>query len=157
MGKVDRYDPVRMFSQGCAFYDIAELCEKEPNVFKKRTNSHFIGGLVNSLLACEIFMKTIIVIKDSNEKPKGHNLNKLWNEIEKLDSDFSQNIENITQSLYLSKNDKLYKYKLKVIEEQFKKLRYMYELDSIKSDPTFIMILRKVLKNECEQLIKEKL
>lgn len=43
MSKVDRYNPTRMFNQGCAFCDIAELCIKEPNAFKERTQSHFIG------------------------------------------------------------------------------------------------------------------
>ena len=37
MSKVDRYNPTRMFNQGCAFCDIAELCIKEPNAFKERT------------------------------------------------------------------------------------------------------------------------
>lgn len=151
MSKVDRYNLARMFNQGCAFCDIAELCIKEPNVFKERTQSHFIGGLVNSLLACEIFMKTIIVIKDKNKKPSGHNLTTLWKQIKELDNDLTQNIEFEIKKLYNSKNDNLFNDILKVCKEQFKELRYIYELNSIKCDANFIMILRKILRNVCEE------
>lgn len=151
MSKVDRYNPARMFNQGCAFCDIAEFCIKEPNVFKERTQSHFIGGLVNSLLACEIFMKTIIVIKDKNKKPSGHNLTTLWKQIKELDNDLTQNIEFEIKKLYNSKNDNLFNDILKVCKEQFKELRYIYELNSIKCDANFIMILRKILRNVCEE------
>lgn len=154
MSKVDRYNPARMFNQGCAFCDITELCIKEPNVFKERTQSHFIGGFVNSLLACEIFMKTIIVIKDKNEKPRGYDLTTLWKQIKELDNDLTQNIEFEIKKLYNSKNDNLFNDILKVCKEQFKELRYIYEFNSIKCDANFIMILRKILRNVCEEELK---
>lgn len=155
MNKVDKYDPVRMFNQGCAFCDIAELCIKEPNVFQNRTKSHFIAGLVNSLLACEIFMKAIIVIKDLDEKPKGHDLTKLWNKIKKLDNELSQIVESKIINLYNSKNVNLFDDILKVIKIQFKELRYIYELNSLKSDPNFVINLGKILRNICEEELKK--
>ena len=154
MSKVDRYNPTRMFNQGCAFCDIAELCIKEQNAFKERTQSHFIGGLVNSLLACEIFMKTIIVIKDKNEKPRGHDLTSLWKQIKELDDDLTKNIEFEIKNIYNSKNDNLFNDILTVCKNQFKEIRYIYELDSIKCDANFIMILRKILRNVCEEELK---
>ena len=153
MGKVKIYDPLRMYNQGCAFCDIAKLCTKEPNVFEERQKSHFIGGLVNSLLACEIFMKTIIVVKDKNEKPKGHDLTKLWKQIKELDNDLTQNIEGQIKNLCNSKNDNLFNDILEVCKEQFKELRYIYEFDSIKCDANFIRFLRDILKTACKQML----
>ena len=155
MNKVDKYDPVRMFNQGCAFCDITEMCIKEPNVFQNRTKSHFIVGLVNSLLACEIFMKTIIVIKDSDKKPRGHDLTNLWKQIKELDNDLTIKIESRIIDLYNTSNVDLFDDKLEVIKIQFEKLRYAYELNSIKSDPNFIIILGKVLRNICDEELKK--
>lgn len=133
------------------------MCIKETNVFQNRTESHFISGLANSLLAGEIFMKTIIVIKDSDEKPRGHDLTKLWNKIKELDNELSQAVESKIINLYNSENVNLFDDILKVIKIQFEELRYAYELNSLKNDPNFIIILGKVLvlRNICDEELKK--
>lgn len=85
MGEKNVLDPHRMFEQACAFSDCARCCEIEPNnIIEYRFKSHTVSGIVNSAFACEVFIKTLLVIhgvpvKEMRDKKVGggHDLKKI--------------------------------------------------------------------------------
>jgi hypothetical protein len=50
-----------MFNQACAFVDCAEFTRSEKYKIEHRTYSHGYAGISLSALACEIFIKCLIV------------------------------------------------------------------------------------------------
>lgn len=79
-------DTHQMFKQACAFSDCARCCEVEPNdIIEYRFNSHTVAGIVNSAFACEVFIKTLLVIHGvsvnemrGKKTRDGHELKRLW-------------------------------------------------------------------------------
>lgn len=95
-----------MFRQACAFVDCAEACEREPNHIKVRTASHFLADMTNSCLACEIFIKMLLVNKGCLlNKIHGHELYVLWNKYAKVDVGSSTDIRDRVNGVFQSEED----------------------------------------------------
>lgn len=153
MEKVEILDPYKMYEQGCAFYDIGDICVKEPNPFKNRKKTHNVAGLTNFAFSCELFMKTIIVFKEINNKPYGHDLFELWMKIKEKENQLALLVEEKINSMYRSKQENLFDERLIVSKDKFEELRYIYEYSKIKCDPNFIKYLSTILKSVCEDLL----
>ena len=73
----DQYDPVKIFNTANSFYSAAERCNemryKNENVFEWLP----IPSAVNMALACELYMKAIIV-SEKNTFGNMHNLDDLY-------------------------------------------------------------------------------
>lgn len=61
MKKYNKLNLQYMFRHACAFADCARACEIEPSTIRYRTASHAVAGMVNSALACEVFIKSMLV------------------------------------------------------------------------------------------------
>lgn len=152
--KLKNYSYDKAFSQAIAFNDVALMCEKEPNVFKDtRTEFHSVAGMVNSCFACELFIKTILIFKGKQEEAKGHGLHDLWEKLKKIDVDLTGKIEDSVNSLFkykINSFDNL----LKICNNSFVELRYIYEYENIGFCASFIYLFRRILYEECNIIIK---
>ena len=148
------YDTKKMFSHACAFDDIAYLCIKEPSPFEIRTRFHTISGIVNSAFACEIFLKTLLMLKGESKnriKSIGHGLMELWNEYKIIDITTSNRIEKEIQGLYKTNNENLFLERITEASYAFEHWRYIYEKDNETLDLNFLTYFRLELREECCQ------
>lgn len=147
MSQSNLFDPRRMFEHGCAFADCAKACETEPNHIEYRTHSHTVSGIVNSAFACEIFLKTLLVL---HEVPaKGHNLKVLWKKYRKADEETALSIEQGMKAWFNSQNEKMFDEMLADAYNAFEHWRYIYEKNSAKINPHFLRGLRIILRDTC--------
>ena len=94
----------KMFKHACAFAECAYFCETEPTPIKIRTQWHTIPNIVNSVFACEVYIKSILVyygMTHTEIKQLSHGLVGLWNKLKELDVDFATIIENEINKMYI--------------------------------------------------------
>ncbi|PXX52046.1 hypothetical protein DFR60_108131 [Hungatella effluvii] len=161
MGEKIVLDPHRMFKQACAFSDCARCCEIEPNnIIEYRFNSHTVSGIVNSAFACEVFIKTLLVIHDVSVKEMrgkkacdGHDLKKLWVLLKEKDCETTTLVELKMQEFFRSPNKSIFDELLESISNTFDYWRYIYEKDDGNINLNFLRIFRLLLREVCcEQL-----
>lgn len=137
-----------MFEQACAFVDCALSLETEPNKIMQRTRSHFYANLSLSALACEIFIKCLIIQKGGTYK-KNHQLDKLWKVYKELDQKEAQEIEQSIKDWFNSRNDNLFEEMITEAAKAFEQWRYVFdydEKDGIKVNPQFLRGFRTILR-----------
>lgn len=174
---------VFMFRQACAFAECGKHCEIEPLPFSMRKSNFTIAGMVNSALACEIFLKTILQYY-TNSYPGVHELNTLWANLKENNPNIAKEISATVDSIYSTSQPNIIErvLEIKSISKTFPHWRYIYEkepLDSetvlalkdkrangkelndkeqkqaerFDSDPNFIRIFREVLQAECCKIL----
>lgn len=147
MDSLNVYDPLRMFEHGCAFVDCAKSCEIEPNNIEYRMYSHTVSGIVNSAFACEIFLKTLLVLHETSAK--GHDLNKLWRKYKQADIKTALSIEQGMKEWFNSQNENMFAEMIEDAHNAFEHWRYIYEKDSAKINPHFLRGFRNILRDVC--------
>lgn len=157
MGEKNVLDPHRMFEQACAFSDCARCCEIEPNnIIEYRFKSHTVSGIVNSAFACEVFIKTLLVIhgvsvKEMRDKKVGggHDLKKLWQLFKEKDYDTALLVGKKMQEIFNSDNKSMFDELLDSISNAFEYWRYIYEKDNGTININFLKFFRLLLREEC--------
>lgn len=149
MSEVEKLDVERMFRHACAFADCAIFCEREPNnVVEVRTHSHTAAGIVNSVFACEVFIKTLLTIAGIDFK-KEHRLKVLWHKLKKVDTQTTDLLEDSIQKYFNTQNEKLFQELLNQASDAFICWRYIYEVDEARINILFLIRLRNLLREEC--------
>lgn len=143
-------DYERMFKHACAFFDCAKYCEIEPNNIEYRMMSHNVANIVNSVFACEVFIKSLLSFHGiSGNKLKGHELKELWNKLRILDSKNTSLIEKSIKSWFNSENENLFDELLDSVSNAFEYGRYIYEKDNWNINPNFLRGFRNILREFC--------
>lgn len=126
-------DLKHMFRHACAFVDCAEACELEPNHIKLRTKSHHTADMVNSALACEIFLKVLLVFNgtDLETLKRIHELKELWSRYKELDKETALNIETYINNQWFKSKNKPFDDLLEESSRAFVDWRYIYEFVSV--------------------------
>ena len=154
-------DTHQMFKQACAFSDCARCCEVEPNdIIEYRFNSHTVAGIVNSAFACEVFIKTLLVIHGvsvnemrGKKTRDGHELKRLWELFKKMDCKTATLVELQMQEIFNSNNKSMFYDLLDSISNAFEYWRYIYEKDDGNTNINFLRTFRLLLREVCcEQL-----
>lgn len=174
---------VFMFKQACAFAECGKHCEIEPLNSNMRKGNFVIAGMVNSVFACEIFLKTILYYYTVSHH-KGHELDKLWKKLKEKSPNIANEISNAVASFYPTAQSNIIERILKIenISITFKHWRYIYEDEPLNSatvlnlkekrskgiklndeekkqsekfsgDPNFIRIFRDILKEKCCKIL----
>jgi len=142
----------KMFKHACAFAECAYFCETEPAPIKIRTQWHTIPNIVNSVFACEVYIKSILVycgMTHAEIKHLSHGLVGLWDKLKELDAGFATMIENAIKECFRTSNESLFDEKLEEISNAFKEWRYIYEGFDVKINRNFLIILRNYLRDGC--------
>lgn len=157
MGEKNVLDPQRMFKLACAFFDCARCCEIEPNnIIEYRFTSHTVSGIVNSAFACEVFIKTLLVIHGVSVKEMrgkrasdGHELKKLWKLFKEKDCETALLVELKMQEIFNSNNESMFDELLDSSSNAFEYWRYIYEKDDGNININFLRIFRLLLREVC--------
>lgn len=142
----------RMFEHACAFCDCAECCEIEPNNIKYRMHSHTVAGLVNSVFACEVFIKLLLVYHGrtfEQMKDMRHGLRGLWDEFKKKDPETASYVEQNMQEWFKSEDANMFDRLLNEASNAFKYWRYIYEEESGSINLNFLKGFRLILREIC--------
>lgn len=148
-------DLKHMFRHACAFIDCANACELEPHHIELRTASHLTANMVNSGLACEIFLKALLIFHGVRleELKRIHELKCLWNRYKKLDEESANTIEHyINNSFFKSENEPFDR----ILDESsraFVDWRYIYEFKEATFNPHFLRGFRWILREVACQKI----
>ena len=147
-----------MFRHACAFVDCATACEIEPSHIKPRTASHLTANMVNSALACEIFLKALLVSYGTNlsELQDEHRLKELWKRYRKKDKYMARKIEKSINRWFRTKNNTLFYKFLKESSSVFVNWRYIYEFDGAEINSHFLRGFRSILREVCCQRVYRK-
>ena len=117
------------------FKDVAlELYEKIDKNKPLETFNEIIAFVVNGSLACELGIKAILSEKDYHDH-KGHDLNKLFSELDDIKKDFIK--KNMPSARLDEQGLKEFDNLLEEVALNFKEWRYYYETD-IKTNWLFI-------------------
>ncbi len=92
-------DTKLMFEQACAFVDCAEFIESERYKIYPRTKSHGFVDISISAVACEIFIKCLIIYKGGTYNNQ-HVLVELWNIYHGIDQSKADKIETALMSWF---------------------------------------------------------
>ncbi len=150
MDKHGSLDPKRMFEHACAFCDCATFCEVESSDIEYRMRSHTVSGIVNSAFACEVFIKTLLVIHGKTlSKEDKHNLQELWKRFKKLDDTTAVFIEERMRKWFNSDNEDLFDELLREASNAFVHWRYIYEMEDGDLNLNFLRGFRLFLRDEC--------
>lgn len=155
MKEYNKLNPQYMFRHACAFADCARACEIEPSTIRYRTASHAVAGMVNSALACEVFIKSMLVWHgfsqtDFDDK---HGLVSLWGMYKNQDEETAKSIEQRIKETFLSKNERMFTKGLENISNTFVKLRYVYEKEKMEIDTNFLRCFREELRRTCCEIV----
>lgn len=110
-------------------------------VVNSRLYPTIIASVVNEVFACELFLKSMIMIKTGEKSIKKHKLLELYDLL---------NIETIEKSL-LKKYD--FKEELQKISDSFVTWRYCYEYDTIVINRGFVFELCNVSEKDNKKII----
>ncbi len=102
-----------------------------------------ISSIVNEIFACELFLKSMLIIKTKHKIIKGHKLLELYNLL--CDETIEKN---------MSKYD--FVNELEKISNSFVEWRYCYEYDSMTINRGFVFDLCATLEKENRNIILEK-
>jgi len=171
-----------MFRQACAFAECGKHCEIELLPFSMRKSNFIIAGMVNSALACEIFLKTLLYYY-TNSHQDGHELSELWKKLQGENKKIADEISAAVDSFYSTSQSNIVERVLEIknISNTFSYWRYIYEhlqysetvlelkqkrsngielndkekkqLETYASDPNFVRIFREVLKAKCCEIL----
>ena len=142
-----------MFDQACAFVDCAKFTESEKYKIECRTNSHGYVDISLSALACEIFIKCLIIHKGGTYNQE-HALVKLWNIYKELDASNSALVEESLLSWFNSKDPEMFGSMINDASIAFIQWRYVFDYESsdgVKVNSQFLRGFRAVLRNLCCQ------
>lgn len=160
MKKTKQLNAERLFKNACSFCDVAEICEIENSLIDNSVILHNVPSIVNSVFACEIFLKCLLVKQNYEEFKNIHNLCNLWKMIKVYYNNKCNDIENTCINFYYSEGEKVDKKifvkKMKSIGNSFVQWRYAYEFDELSLDRNFIKFFRIVLRNFCCEEIYNK-
>lgn len=147
----EHVDLEHMFRHACAFVDCAEACELEPNHIKFRTKSHLTADMVNSALACEIFLKVLLVLNGTDLKTlkRIHELNKLWSRYKESDKKSALYIEIYINNQWFGAKNKPFNNLLEESSRAFVDWRYIYEFVRIDIHYNFLRGFRSILREIC--------
>lgn len=147
-----------MFSQACAFVDCASFTESEKYKIEHRTYSHGYAGISLSALACEIFIKCLIIIK-GGEYNKEHKLDQLWAVYKELDETNAQNVEDHLKWWFKSSAPDMFDKMIEDASNAFVQWRYVFDYgseDGIRVNPMFLIGFRSALRDLCCYMIYKK-
>lgn len=115
-----------MFEHACAFVDYARYCQIKPNNIKCRTKSHSVSGIVNSALACEVFIKTLLVFHGIPvEKLKCHDLKRLWGKFKTKGANTALSVKRGLREWFKSQIENMFDEMLNDISNAFEYWRYI--------------------------------
>lgn len=153
MKKAEQLNVERMFKNACSFCDVAEICEKENSLIDNSVILHNVPSIVNSVLACEIFLKALLVKQNYEDFKNKHDLWNLWKKIKVYYKNKCNDIEKACINFYYptgrNVDNEIFVRKMKSIRNSFVQWRYVYEYDELSLDRNFIIFLRDVLRNFC--------
>ena len=140
----------RMFEHACEFSDCAGFCEVESNSIEYRMRTHAVSGIVNSVFACEIFIKTLLVFHGRTiAEIKEHQLKKLWEEFKKEDYEIAFRIEERIREWLQAEDDNIFNRLISEASDAFERWRYIYELQDTTINIKFLMGFRIMLRETC--------
>jgi len=154
----DNLDIKLMFDQACAFLDCAEYTESEKYKIKNRTYSHGYVDISLSALACEIFIKCLIIEKHGRYG-KEHSLKKLWEIYKQLDENKSADVEKWMQDWFKSDDSEMFNKMISDAAFSFSRWRYVFDYESsdgIRINSQFLRGFRTVLREITCQTIHGK-
>ncbi len=146
------FDACRMFKHACAFVGCAQFCEKEPWNVEKRLPNYTIADIVNSVFACEVFIKALLLNsgKTIEEiKKEKHGIEGLWKLLRAVNPAISTDIENRVISIFQSKDSDFFNNAMSTISDAFVKWRYIYEGHGATIHLNFLRIFREVMREVC--------
>lgn len=141
------YKLYKMFKHGCKFLDCAIMCQGVQEL-----REHFdakVPEIVNMAFACEVFLKTLIVL-DGKEQ-RGHQIKVLWDALD------TENRVAIVERIIDGTNVKEEEIAERIddISNSFTEWRYLYEVPGLSVHIGFLekftLILRDIV---CEKLYK---
>lgn len=130
-----------MFDQANSFYICDGLCEKELKKRPKRHDLYSTPQIVNLALACEIYLKTLLVFRDAKIGKK-HKLNELFDSLPESDKNI---IDRETFRRYPFPSP-FRQRKIDVEANAFVQWRYSYEKYRISCDVGYLEALAKTLQ-----------
>lgn len=153
--KKQKVSTQHMFRHACAFVDCATACEIESSHINPRTASHLTANMVNSALACEIFLKALLVSYGTNlsELQDEHRLKELWKRYQEKDENMAKRIEMNINEWFRTKDNGLFDKLLTQSSKVFVKWRYVYEFDGAEINSHFLRGFRSVLREVCCQRV----
>lgn len=141
-----------MFEQACAFVDCAEFTEKEKYKIDCRTRSHMYVNISLSALACEIFIKTLI-IQNGGVYDREHRLEKLWGIYKGLAPNTAESVETSLKDWFNSENQNMFDEMIADASNAFVEWRYVFDYEKLSINPQFLRGYRMVLRGVCCQAI----
>lgn len=151
-------DTKLMFEQACAFVDCAEFTESERYRIYPRTKSHGFVDISLSAVACEIFIKCLIIHKGGTYKNQ-HVLKDLWNIFRGVDQNEADKIEAALMSWFGSADTTQFQQMISDASDAFVQWRYVFDYgkdDGVKVNPQFLRGFRTALRDVCCQEIEGK-
>lgn len=143
-------DHQRMFEHACAFCDCAEFCEVEPNNIQYRTHFHTVSGIVNSAFACEVFIKSLLVLHGKTVTDiKCHELKILWDKFKVEDCETALSVESSLREWFDSKNENMFDELISEVSNSFEYWRYIYEQQNSRLNINFLKGFRCLLREIC--------
>lgn len=143
-----------MFKHACAFYDCTFFCHTELHIdseYYQATQTLGIPDIVISCFACEVYIKSLLILYgmtiDAVKKMK-HHIQCLWEKYEQFDPASAQDF--LSSFVWCEKHSKQdFLDVIKIIDNNFQDVRYLYEEVGVKSDRTFLLYFCPALRNFC--------
>lgn len=145
-----------MYEQACAFLDCAKYTESEKYKIEGRTKSHLYVDMSLSALACEIFIKCLIINKNGDYN-NDHTLEKLWHRFKFYDQDTAEQIEGNMKARFHSSDEDMFDKMIHDASNAFVQWRYVFDYeasDCVKINPQFLRFFREELRSLCGQKIQ---
>lgn len=148
-------DLKHMFRHACAFIDCARACELELPHIELRTASHLTANMVNSGLACEIFLKALLIYHGVRleELKHIHELKCLWKRYRKLDEESTNAIKDYINKNWFCSENEPFDRMLDESSKAFVDWRYIYEFKEVTFNPHFLRGFRLALREiACQKI-----
>lgn len=140
----------RMFEHACEFSDCARFCEVEPNSIEYRMRTHAVSGFVNSVFACEMFIKILLVFHGRTiAEIKDYQLKMLWEEFKKEDCETASCIEGRISEWINAEDNNLFNRFISEASDAFECWRDIYEQQEATININFLISLRVMLRETC--------
>lgn len=147
-----QYDPLQMLQTGDLFLLASERCLEQRKIDEHSFEMLLVPAIVNRALACEIFLKALLIHQGIMPSGRGndlHNLLELWKQ---LPDDIKTKI--LQASHYNANGQSAFEKNLEPIALAFFEWRYIYELKTASLNLQFLDILATALKQISNDIIK---
>lgn len=147
-----QYDSLKMLNTGDSFLRAAARCSEQKKIDENSFEMLVVPAIVNKTLACEIFLKALLIHQGIMPGGRGNDLHNLFELWKQLPEDIKAKI---LQACHRKASEQsAFEKDLEQIALAFFEWRYIYELKTANLNLQFLDILATALKQISDDIIK---